>query len=88
LRDVGLSELHACESLLRQSLVHLLRLRFLPDGPVRHWQAEAVGFLADAQARFTPSMPQRIDLDGLYRKTLRQVRAEGALGDVPKACPF
>ncbi len=92
LQDVGLSELRACESLLRQALVHLLKLRQWPDGPAAHWRAETVGFLADAQARFTPSMRQRIGLDRLYRKAVVQVRT-GEQGDSPprggpEACPF
>jgi len=92
LQDVGLSELRACESLLRQALVHLLRLRAWLDGPVAHWRGETIGFLADAQARFTPSMRQRISLDALYWKALHQVRAETQDGRLtralPETCPF
>ena len=91
LQDVGLSELRACESLLRQAIVHLLKLHAWPDGPAAHWRGETVGFLADAAARFTPSMRQRIDLDRLYRRACGQVEAQqdhpGAL-DVPAACPW
>ncbi len=92
LQDVGLSELRACESLLRQALVRLLKLHALPDGPAAHWRAETIGFLADAQARFTPAMRQRISLETLYRKALQQVRA-GKSDDHPRpdlleTCPF
>ncbi|MEO9190961.1 MAG: DUF29 domain-containing protein [Acetobacteraceae bacterium] len=87
-QDVGLSELRACESLLRQALVHLLKLRAFPDGSAAHWRSEAIGFLADAQARFTPSMRQRIGLDGLYAKALRQVRAGENPPRLPETCPF
>jgi hypothetical protein len=90
LQDVGLSELHACESLLRQALVHLLKARGWPDAPA--WRGETVGFLADAGERFTPSMRQRISLSGLYRKALRQVRTGAEPGDLPRPlpdlCPF
>lgn len=89
LRDVGLSELRACESLLRQALVHLLKLHVFPDGPAAHWRSEIVGFLADAHARFTPSMRQRIDVDALYRKALKQVRVgEPSAREPPDACPY
>lgn len=89
LQDVGLSELRACESLLRQALVHLLKLRLYPDGPASHWRSETIGFLADAQARFTPSMRRRVNLDRLYRKALQQARESGPSAlSVPETCPF
>lgn len=91
LQDVGLSELRACESLLRQALVHLLKLHAFPDGPAAHWRSETVGFLADAQARFTPSMRQRISLEVLYRKASSQIRAgerPAMSRALPEACPF
>jgi len=87
-QDVGLSELRACESLLRQALVHLLKLLAFPDGSAAHWRSEMIGFLADAQARFTPSMCQRIDLDALYAKALRQVRAGENPPGLRETCPF
>jgi uncharacterized protein DUF29 len=92
-RDVGLSELRACQSLLQQAMVHLLKLHAWPDSPsAAHWRDEAGTFLDDAARRFTPAMRQRLDLDELFAKALR--RARTALGDhrvaneLPKVCPF
>jgi hypothetical protein len=46
-QDVGLSELRACRSLLRQALVRLLKLRAWPDSPAAaHWRGETAGFLS------------------------------------------
>ncbi len=91
-RDVGLSELRACQSLLRQALVHLLKLHRAPgDQAANHWRGELVGFLADAQTRFTPSMRQRLELDALWRRAMRQVDAGGEGGTthvLPASCPF
>ena len=90
-QDLGLSELHACESLLRQALLHLLKLHLEPDAPpVQHWRGEVVGFLSDAAARFTPSMRRRIDLTRLWRLALRQIAAErdGLPPGLPDGCPF
>jgi Domain of unknown function DUF29 len=39
------------------------------DAP--NWRAEAVRFRCDAADRYAPSMRQRIDLAGLYRRALR-----------------
>ncbi len=92
IHDVGLSELHACESLLAQAILHLLKIRGWPSGPVRHWGSEALVFLADAQRRFTPSMRQRIALDPMYAKARRAVMILEIDGVPPAAlstaCPF
>jgi Domain of unknown function DUF29 len=72
--DVGLSELHAVESLLVQALIHILKVEAWPDSrEVPHWSAEAIRFRGDAAARFVPSMRQRIDLGKLYRRARRAV---------------
>lgn len=93
LQDVGLSELRSCRSLLRQALVHLLKLHAWPDSQAAaHWRGEVAGFLTDARNRFTPSMQQRIDLADLYADALYEMRAgaDYAAGPrpLPEACPF
>ncbi len=93
-QDVGLSELRACQSLLRQAMVHLLKLHAWPDSQAAaHWYDEAGVFLDDAADRFTPSMRQRIDPDALYAKALRRVQAAremsgGSPRPLPETCPF
>ena len=91
--DVGRSELRACESLLRQAMVHLLKLRAWPGSPAAaHWRGEVAGFLAEARRAFAPSMGQRIDLADLYADALYQVRVgvddSGEPRPLPEACPF
>ena len=90
---VGRSELRSCESLLRQAMVHLLKLAAWPGGrAAAHWRGETIGFLADARRCFSPSMRQRIDLTDLYATALRQARAvtddAGEPRPLPEACPF
>ena len=92
-RDVGLSELRACQSLLRQAMVHLLKLHaWLDSRAAAHWYDGAGVFLDGAADRFTPSMRQRIDLGALYAKALRRAQAaretSGSPRPLPKACPF
>lgn len=91
--SVGRSELHACENLLRQAMVHLLKLHAWPGSQaIPHWRGEVVSFLASAQQSFTPSMRQRIDLSWLYQKALNQVSAEldnrSEQPFLPVDCPF
>ena len=91
LQDVGLSELHGCESFLRQALVHLLRLHGWPTArAVAHWRGETVVFLAEARDRFSPSMRQRISLDKLYRQAVKSIRAESEARarTLLEDCPF
>lgn len=92
-QDVGLSELRSCKSLLRQALVHLLKLHAWPDNTAAaHWRRDAVGFIVDARDRFAPLMRQRIVLTEVYRTALVQVRTEaddvGEPRPLPEACPF
>ncbi len=87
--DVGRSELHGCESFLRQSLVHLLKLHREPHAQAAsHWRGEIVGLLAEARSRFSPSMRQRIDLARLHGQAVRQVRAEHPGVSTPDPCPY
>ena len=77
---VGLSELHACESLLARGIEHLLKLRLsLHDTAAIHWRHETVTFLRDARRHFTPSMRQRIDVDRLYGDAIRDSRRAGTI---------
>jgi hypothetical protein len=74
IESVGREQLHAVESLLRQALVHMLKAEAWPnsrDAPT--WQADAIGFRADAASRYAPSMRQRIDLGRIYRVALRSL---------------
>ena len=93
LQDVGLSELRSCRSLLRQALVHLLKLHSRPGNlAAAHWRGETASFLASARDRFSPSMRQRIDLADLYADALYEVHA-GSEGGEParplsEVCPF
>ena len=90
---MGRSELRACESLLRQALLHVLKLGLWPDSRAAgHWRGEVMAALDDAQRAFTPSMRQRINLDSLYAGALRRARVlsddSGPPGPVAGACPL
>ncbi len=93
IEEVGSSELNSVCSLLRQGMVHLLKVYAWPDEPARnHWRIELTGFLQDAQQRFSPSMRQKIDLEGLWRKAVAQVSQVELSGrkprPLPAECPF
>ncbi len=87
---VGRTELRACEGLLYQALLHLLKLRFgLDPQPKAHWANETETFLDGAQRAFTPSMRHRVMLQTEYararRKCLRVLNPET---QISQACPY
>ena len=91
--SLGRSELRACESLLRQAMMHLLKRRSCPGSQsAAHWRSEVIGFLTDAERAYSPSMRQRLDLQEIYLRALRQVRADsdeaGLPEPLPDVCPF
>jgi hypothetical protein len=88
IEGVGLSELHSVESFLNLTIVHLLKLQAWPASEAcDHWSSEIVGFQANAQRRFTPSMRQRLDLGALYASALKQMRRADRRGTEPRPWP-
>ncbi len=91
--DLGLSELNGVRSLLRQGMIHLLKIHLWPDDMSElHWRTELVAFLADASGRYAPSMRQRIDVEELYTRSSRGViqiaAARGLVPVLPGQCPW
>jgi|ERR1019366_8143152 hypothetical protein len=90
--SVGREQLHAVESLLLQTLIHMLKAQSWPDSrdaPV--WLADSMNFRAQAANRFVPSMRQRIDVARLYRQARRALpqSIDGKTPlPVPVLCPF
>jgi len=92
IEDVGLSQLNAVHSYLRQMLAHLLKQHGWPEADARdHWRNEVATFQVDAIARYAPSMRQRIDLARVYELAQRQIapmRRGDRLGlPAPASCP-
>lgn len=91
IRDVGISELHRCESLLTQAIIHLFKLHLWPASQAAiHWRRETGVFLVGAKRHFTTSMRQRIDVASLYADAVRVMLAGGDIRkeSLPGACPL
>jgi hypothetical protein len=74
IEDMGLSQLNAVESYVRQLIAHLSKVHGWPDWlAVEHWRDELVNFQDEAEQRYVASMPQRIDLDKAYGRARRRV---------------
>ena len=90
---VGRGELRACGSLLKQALIHLIKLHAWPRSrSAGHWRDETAAFLDDARDAFSPSMGPRIDLAYEYRRALKRLRAatddSGPAQEWPDTCPL
>lgn len=91
----GSADLNAVKSVIRQILVHLIKVTSDPDGRVnRHWRSEVVAFGADLSDRYTPSMRQLLDMQQLWSKALRtsevllQEHGSKLAPGIPLECPF
>jgi hypothetical protein len=73
IESVGRSELAAVESHMRLIFVRLIKLRVEPDAETtRHWRGEIIAFHSEMRRRYSPSMRQRIDIDGIWRSAREQ----------------
>lgn len=95
IESVGRSQINAVESLLAQTLAHLLKRLSAPDTlVVEHWRKEAGTFQIAATTRYERSMRQRLDWDKIW--SLAQAQAKLGLtlyGDrllphLPSRCPL
>lgn len=74
IESVGRSQVDAVRSNLIQAVAHLLKLHAWPESDsARAWRHDAIGFLAEAQDRYRPSMAAAIDLPSVYRRALKRI---------------
>jgi hypothetical protein len=77
IEDLGDNHLDPVSSLIRLVLSHaLLAAADLDAGSVPHWTGEAVTFHADLMQRYQRSMRQRIDMDLLWRRAVRETHGK------------
>jgi hypothetical protein len=94
IEDMGRAEILAISSLLRQTIIHLLKLAIQPDSPsATHWFDEIVTFQGDAVLAFSPGLKQRLDLDKIWRvgcngATRSLEKQGGVVPRLPSACPL
>ena len=92
--DLGRSEIRETSSLLRQVLVHLIKLAAEPDSePADHWIDEILAFQGDAVLACSPGIRQRIDMPRIWKlaanAAARSLERHGVhLDRLPDECPF
>ncbi|MCJ2050970.1 DUF29 domain-containing protein [Methylobacterium sp. J-070] len=95
IETLGRSEIHGVESLLLQTLVHVLKYVSAPTAQsTRSWRAEVVAFQSAARRNYKRAMRQRIDWQALWRDARAnadvQLRVHGdkLVGGLPETLPF
>jgi hypothetical protein len=94
IESMGRAEVSKVSSLLRQVLIHLLKMAIEPDSlSQRHWVSEVLTFQYDAMAAFTPGMKQRLEFDQIWKTacnaTARQLEsAQLPVPAWPAVCPL
>jgi len=92
IESVGREQLHAVQSLLRQAVIHRLKVIAWPHSSVvAGWQDEDLRVRQDAADRYTPAMRQRIDLARIYRRALQRLPKQlddQAPRPAPDTCPW
>jgi hypothetical protein len=74
IEDLGRSQHHACEFLLEQIIIHLLKLRWAKaEAPRTHWANEIDRCRNELQRRLTPTIRQHLaaNLDAHYQTAAR-----------------
>jgi hypothetical protein len=73
IESVGRSQLERVESFIRLILAHVAKAVSQPDAPsMDHWHIECAAWQDDLAGAFAPSMRQRIDMDALWVRALKQ----------------
>jgi hypothetical protein len=91
--DVGNAQPDAVQSLLRQAMLHLLKIHLWPEDLARmHWQLELMAFLGSSSDRFAPSMRQRLDIQSIWKRArtgvARDIADNPAFKVLPSDCPW
>ena len=91
--DVGISELNAVRGLLRQAMIHLIKLHLFPADTARiHWRQELDAFIDGVMDRYAPSMKQRIDVQAIWDKARQRAANyftdDRGVATLPSGCPW
>jgi hypothetical protein len=94
IESMGRAEILEISSLLRQTVLHLLKMAIHPDSQAaHHWFDETVTFQGDAVLAFSPGLKQRLDLEKIWRVACngatRSLEKHGvSVPTLPATCPF
>jgi hypothetical protein len=91
--DVGISELNAVRCLLRQAMIHLIKIHLFPTDTARlHWRQELDAFIDSMMDRYAPSMGRRVDVQTIWdrakQRATRYFTDNPGIGALSSDCPW
>jgi hypothetical protein len=88
LASMGKTDLRTANSLIKQIIIHRLKLEKLPDTePRKHWQKEINNFQDQLEDLLSLSLKAKIDLEKIYSRAKRDILIDYNL-DLPQDCPY
>lgn len=88
LATMGRTDLRTANSLIKQIIIHRLKLDKLPAlEPRKHWQKEINNFQDQLEDLLSSSLKAKIDLEKVYRRAKRDILVDYAL-ELPPKCPY
>ena len=88
LSAMGRRDLRTANSLIKQIIIHRLKLDRLPDiEPRKHWQKEINNFQEQLEDLLSASLKAKINLEKIYSRAKRDILIDYAL-ELPQECPY
>ncbi len=86
---LGREQLNAINSLLKQVIIHRLKLDYLQDElNHNHWESDMNVFVDQIEDKLTPTLKNKIDISKIYARRKRDVLKQCLKLNIPKNCPY
>lgn len=88
LESMGKTDLRTANSLIKQIIIHRLKLDNLPNlEPRKDWQKEINNFQEQLEDLLSGSLQAKIDLEKVYARAKKEVLLDYSL-NLPEKCPY
>lgn len=89
IESLGKEQLNAVNNLLKQVIIHRLKLDYLQDELNRnHWESEINTFVDQIEDRLTNTLKNKLDLPKLYNRGKRDVLKQYPKLIIPETNPY
>ncbi|MGK7942974.1 MAG: DUF29 domain-containing protein [Microcystaceae cyanobacterium] len=89
IENLGREQINAVNSLLKQVMIHRLKLDYLQDELNRnHGESEINSFVDQIEDRLTATLINKLDLSKIYARSKRDVLKQYPKLNLPENCPY